>query len=116
MFRIENHIGNIIISEKYLKQIIEYGMKDCFGVAGISTGDPIASIASKLGLSQYGNGIDIYVNENNCIVVNLHLIAVFGTNINAVVKSAVHKVSFILDEALGNADYRVNVFVDDINS
>ncbi|MDE5946645.1 MAG: Asp23/Gls24 family envelope stress response protein [Oscillospiraceae bacterium] len=112
MVKIENHIGSITISENYLRQLAESAVKDCFGVAGICPANPLKAIFSE----NFRDGIILYTDNNNGIVVELHIMVLYGINIKTVADSLKHKVEFILSEALGEIKCKVDVFIDDINS
>ena len=50
----------------------------------------------------------------NAFTIDLHIIAGYGMNITAIVKSISHKVRYVLEEVTGLAVSDVNVFVDGI--
>lgn len=119
MINIENHIGNIYVSEKYLTDLVRHTVTGCFGVAGICSSDTVSRTLSAISggkICRSRKGIQIRTKENNGLVINLHIKVSYGTNINAAVKSITHKVGFTVEEALGIAVEEVNVFVDEMNN
>ena len=50
----------------------------------------------------------------NELAVDLHITVNYGINVNAIVESIVHKVSFVLTEQAGVNVKSVNVFVDEM--
>lgn len=112
MIKIENHIGSIIISENYLREVVESVVRDCFGVAGICPANPLKAVFSE----NSRNGVVLYTDDKNGVVIELHILVLYGINIKTVVDSLKHKVEFVLGEALGEIKCRVDVFIDNINN
>ena len=50
--------------------------------------------------------------QKSKLIIELHIIVNYGTNISAIVKSIIHKVRYVVEEATGISVARVNVFVD----
>lgn len=50
--------------------------------------------------------------QKSRLVIELHIIVNYGTNISAIVRSIIHKVRYTVEEATGITVARVNVFVD----
>ena len=50
--------------------------------------------------------------RNQKLVIDLHILVAYGTNISAIVKSITHKVRFTVEEKTGFQVARVNVFID----
>ncbi len=116
MIKLENHIGNIVVTEHYLKQLVEHTVRNCFGVAGICPATPLDSMLSKI-CPKYGrNGIILHTDKKGGLIVDLHIAVAFGTNINTISKSVAHKVKFAVSQSVRNSKCRVNVFIDDIKS
>lgn len=116
MIKLENYIGNIFITDHYLRELVEYTVCNCFGVAGICPATPLDSLISRI-FPQYGKkGIILYMDNRNRLVIELHISVAYGINISTVAKSVAHKVKFAVSQSVRNAECRINVFVDDIKS
>lgn len=116
MIKLENHIGNIVVTENYLKQLVEHTVRNCFGVAGICPATPFDALLSRICPRYCENGIILHNDKNGCLVIDLHIAVAFGTNINTIAKSVAHKVKFAVSQSVRNSDCRVSVFIDDIKS
>jgi len=117
MLKIENHIGKIIISEKYISQLVESVVTRCFGVADVchtSTFHTAFSAITGKSFEKY-KGVRILVNKSNDLIINLHIKVTFGTNIGSVVNSITHKVGYTVEEATGMKVSKINVYVDGMN-
>lgn len=112
MIKIENHLGTIEISHDYLVNLVGNTVISCFGVAAMATADARQSFIQRITSRE---GIDKGVRirfKNQKIVVDLHIIVTYGTNISAIVKSIMHKVQYTIEEKTGFPVARVNVYVD----
>ena len=54
--------------------------------------------------------------SGNSLVVDLHIIVIYGLNLSATVKSIVNKVRYTVEEATGLEVKKVNVFIDSMKS
>lgn len=116
MVKIENHLGVIDISHDYFVNLVGTVVTNCFGVAGMSaTGAKQGFFERFTRREPADKGIRVRL-KNQKLVVDLHILVTYGTNISAVVKSILHKVRFTVEEKTGFAVARVNVFVDGIKT
>ncbi|MBP1566988.1 MAG: Asp23/Gls24 family envelope stress response protein [Oscillospiraceae bacterium] len=110
----ENHIGKIIISDKYIRELIWNTVAGSFGVSGVNEdslfGDILPFLKKK---NTHSNGVNI-VSKDNKLIINLKISVTCGTNISAIVKSLRHRVSFVVEEATGIKVSKVNVFIDSV--
>ena len=112
MIKIENHLGVIDISHEYFVNLVGNATVSCFGVAAMSNPDAKQGIMAKLTKKDdIDKGIRVRI-KNEKLVIDLHIIVAYGTNISAIVKSIMHKVEFTIQEKTGFTVARVNVFVD----
>lgn len=114
MITLENHIGKIRISNRYLTDLIWNTVTCCFGVADMNNISVIDDICTVLGKERRtGSGVSIKA-KNNRLIIDIHISVVYGTNISAVVSSLKHKVKYAVEEATGIDAVTVNVAVDGI--
>lgn len=108
MLYMENHIGKIIISDEYLRELTEQTVMQCFGVAGLA--EP--SITERLINGRKGSVL--VSTRNNKLEISIHISVMYGVNIPVVVNAMMHKVEFVIEDAVRIPVSRVRVFVDDI--
>ena len=112
MIRIENPLGYIEISNEYFANLVGSAASSCFGVAGMSTSSTVQGIRSMLLASDLPDkGVNIRSREGK-LEIDLHIVVTYGVNIAAIVKSIIHKVSYVVHDATGLIVSKVNVFVD----
>ncbi len=118
MVSVENHIGKITVSEKYLTELVKHTVTGCFGVADVCSVNTFHSVLSAVTGGKAGNknkGVYIHTTKDGGLIIDLHIKVTYGTNISAVVNSIIHKVSFTVEEAAGTDVHKVNVYVDGMN-
>ncbi len=108
MLYVENHIGKITISDAYLKELTKQTVLQCFGVAGLAE----TRLLDRLVNGQ--NGPISITTKNDQLDIAIHIRAMYGVNIPAVVHSMMHKVEFIIEDAVRIPVSHVRVYVDEI--
>lgn len=118
MVSIENHIGKISVSEKFITELVRHTVCDCFGVADVCSVSTFRSAVSSLtrGKLFKPKGVVVRADKNGGISIDLHIKVTYGTNIAAAVSSITHKVTFTIEETADIQVNAVNVFVDDMNA
>lgn len=113
MVKLENHLGFIDISHEYFVNLVGNCVVNCFGVAGMAIANPKQSFLQKYLKFEdsLSKGIRVRV-KNQKIVIDLHIIVTYGTNVTQVVKSIMSKVQFTVEEKTGYNVSNVNVYVD----
>lgn len=117
MVNMDNHIGKITISRKYLTELIRHTVTGCFGVADVCSVGSVQAFVSAItpGKTYKKNkGVIIRTSDDGLLNVDLHIKVTYGTNITAAVSSITNKVRFTLEEAAGVTVGRIRVCVDDI--
>lgn len=112
MVKLKNHLGTIEISKNVFINLVGSTATSCFGVAAMAVSSPGAGFLHRIrGLSEDTCGVQIRTRGGG-LVIDLHIIVTYGTNISAIVKSIMHKVSYTVEEVTGIHVEHVNVFVD----
>ena len=112
MISYETRIGKITLSNSYFSKLIGRAVTSCFGVVGMV---PHGGKQRLLGLISKKDRLDTGVfvrGDVNSITVDLHIIVTYGMNINAIAKSIMHKVKYVVFEATGIKVSKVRIRVD----
>lgn len=114
MIAYETRTGTITFSENYLSKLIGHEVTSCFGVVGMT---PSNSKQKLLGIFSKDQAIDTGIkvtgNTDN-VNVEIHIIVVYGMNINAIAASITEKVRYAVKENTGITVNKVVVKVDGI--
>ena len=114
MISYETRIGKITLSNSYFSKLIGRAVTSCFGVVGMV---PHGGKQRCLGLISKKDRLDTGVlvrGDLNSITVDLHIVVTYGMNINAIAKSIMHKVKYVVYEATGIKVSKVRIRVDGI--
>lgn len=111
MIKFYNHLGEIDISHEYFVNLVGATAESCFGVAAMSTADVKQSFIERLLHKEPSDkGVRVRM-KNQKLIIDLHIIVTYGTNISAIVKSIMNKVQFTVEDKTGFRVSRVNVYV-----
>lgn len=113
MIAYETKTGKIVLSNEYFAKLIGNAVSSCFGVAGMAPHgkQKFRNIFSKKDYTD--KGVRIY-GDINKINVDLHIIVVYGMNMNAIAKSITEKVKYVVSETTGITVGKVTVRIDGI--
>lgn len=114
MVSYETKIGKITLSNSYFSKLIGNAVTSCFGVAGMV---PHGGKQRVLGIFSRKDRIDTGVvvrGDFSSVIVDLHIVVTYGMNINAIAKSIMHKVKYVVYEATGIKVSKVRIRVDGI--
>lgn len=113
ILKTSGELGDISISNNVIAEIAGAVATKCYGVVGMASRNKKDGIVNLLKPDSMTKGIRIDV-EDDGVVVEIHLIAEYGININTVCKSIVNRVRYTIENAVGIQVNRVNVRVEGV--
>ena len=115
MIRVQNHLGEIVVSQEYFMSLISNTVTNCFGVVQMNVGSAKQTIMAGIPFLKKSAkpGVSVRVGRDK-LVIDLHITVQYGVNVGAVVKSIMNKVRYTVEESTGISVERVNVYVDGI--
>lgn len=113
VLKTSSELGEVSISNNVIADIAGAVATKCYGVVGMASRSKKDGIVSLLKQDSMTKGIKIEV-EDDGVVVEIHLIAEYGININTVCKSIVNRVRYTIENAVGIKVNRVNVRVEGV--
>lgn len=116
MIQLETANGTIDISQHYFTTLIGHTVNQCFGVVGMATAGKAQTLRNMLPYArEIERGVRVRAIGKR-LVIDLHIIASYGMNLNAICKSIAHEVKYTVEEATGLRVARVNVYVDEMRA
>ena len=112
VIKVNNHIGTIGISAKYLRSLISQTAESCYGVAGMNSFGAVQSMNNFIRRSNAANNGIIIKQADNKLTIDLHIMVIYGINAVAISESISHKVSYVVSELAGIEVESVNVYID----
>ena len=117
MLALENHLGTIGISKKYLYSLVEYTISTCYGVAGLDRSEGNSFAAFLLKKSGVGKGRSVQLDmTGERLTVGLHVTVIFGVNIAAVADSLAHKLRYTIEEKTGLEINKITIYIEGMTS
>lgn len=114
MISYETRLGVIEISYEYLSKLIGSAVSSCYGVVGMVPSGKRQRLFNMFSNKDYADKGIIVKGNSESISVELHIIVTYGMNINAIAKSIVNKVKFVINESTGIKVDKITVKVDGI--
>lgn len=112
MIKLKNHLGTIDISQSFFTNLVGSTATSCFGVAAMAVPRTASGFwKNRRNSSDEARGVRVRSRDGG-LVIDLHIIVTYGTNISAIVKSIMHKVSYTVEDVTGIPVTHVNVYVD----
>ncbi len=115
MIRYENRFGTVSISNAFFTKLIGHAVSSCYGVAGMVAKGPqrLQQLFSKK--ENADKGIKVR-GDFNSIVVDIYIMVTYGVNINAIAKSIVSKVKYVVEDSTGIIVDKVVVHIESMKS
>ncbi len=108
MLVMENHIGKITFSDQYLRQLTEQTVLQCFGIASFAQ----VTLADRI-LERRNSPVTITA-RNNRLEIDIHVCVMYGLNIPVVIRALMHKIEFVIEDAVRIPVSHVRVYVDEM--
>jgi uncharacterized alkaline shock family protein YloU len=86
---------------------------ECYGLVGMANRSIQDGISELLRREQLNRGVDVRV-EPDGVVLDLHIIVEYGTNITEVAHNVMDKVKYTVENQIGVSVARVNVHVQGV--
>ena len=112
MVRHENENGSVNVSAGVYTDIVGTAASNCFGVKGMAARSVKDGVYHLLRKESVGKGVHVEFHEDDTISIDLHIIVDNGVNLNAVGKSIISEVSYVVTNTTGTKVKDVNVFID----
>jgi uncharacterized alkaline shock family protein YloU len=111
---LETPLGKITIVEDVISTIAGVAAMDCYGLVGMASRKQVKdSLSELLGRENPGRGVEIRIHDDE-VEVDLYIVVSYGTNIYEVAQNVRDKVRYVLNQSIGIAVDRVNIFVQGV--
>jgi uncharacterized alkaline shock family protein YloU len=110
---IKNKYGTVYIENEVIARIAGMAAMDCYGIVGMAAKNIRDGFVQLLKMESLTKGVHLKVT-NSSIVIDLHIIVEYGTNIAAIAESIVSTVKYRVEGNIGLPVAEVNIFVQDV--
>ena len=112
MMTFESPRGDVTVSSAVFSNITGMAATNCFGVKGMAYRSMTDGLVHLLRREAMSKGVKITYLEDNTIAIELHIIVENGVNIQAVCRSIMNEVRYVVTRNTGVEVRSVDVFVD----
>lgn len=112
MIKLQSEQGDIFISTTALSNITGAAATSCFGVKGMAYRSMTDGLVHLLRREAMNKGVRIVQHDEGDISVELHIIVEHGVNIDAVSRSIIEQVRYLVRKNTGVQVRNVDVCVD----
>ena len=105
--------GVIEITNDVFMCIVGDAASSCFGVKGMASRD--SGVWQLLRRESMSKGVNVRFDEDNSLIVDLHIVVDHGVNLSALSESIIAEVGYKVTAATGVPVSQVNVFIDSMN-
>ena len=109
--RMSTQLGEVTIDLSVIAKYAGTLAVECFGIVGmayVSMKDGLVKLLKGDSLTQ---GINVRIEENR-LIIDFHVIVVYGVSILAVADNLIHDVKYKVEEFTGMEVAKVNIFVE----
>jgi len=111
--KIKNQNGILTINNEVIAKIAGHAAMECYGIVGMAAKNLKDGFAQLLNRENIAKGIRITADGGG-IVIDLHIIVEYGTNIPAISDTLVSTVKYRVEECIGINVDKINIFVEGI--
>ncbi|MEK0313197.1 Asp23/Gls24 family envelope stress response protein [Cohnella sp. 56] len=106
--------GKIDVADQVIAVIAGSAALDCYGLVGMASRKQLKDgIAELLGRENLARGVEVR-REGEELHLDLYVIVSYGTKISEVAHNIQSKVKYVLEEVVGLAVDRLNIFVQGV--
>lgn len=110
ILKTKNEYGLIAIKDTALKTIAAHVATSCYGVICLANRKTKQSIFTFKGKEKATDAVRVIYQEG--LVIDIHIFAMYGTNIQTISNNIIETLSYILDDQFGLKVNKINVFID----
>lgn len=106
--------GTISLDENVVAQVAGLTALDCFGIVGMGIVSVKDGIVKQLKRDNISKGVNVRFDENDNIVIELHIVVAYGVSIKAVTDNLMESVKYKVEDFTALKVSQINVFVEDV--
>ena len=112
--KIKSDLGTIVVENEVIARIAGLSAMECYGVVGMGAKSLVDGFVHLLKIESLSKGVHIETLEDDSLVIGLHIIVEYGTNLVAISNSLKDNVRYKLEETVGMTVCDVNIFIEGV--
>jgi uncharacterized alkaline shock family protein YloU len=114
--KIKNEIGTIGIENEVISRIAGLAAMECYGVVGMGAKSIRDGLVHLLKIESLSKGVVLRTLENGDLIIQLHIIVDYGTNLAAIADTLQSNVRYKVEESVGMKVREVNIFIESVRA
>ena len=112
--KIKTDLGVIAIENEVIARVAGLSAMECYGVVGMAAKSLRDGLVHLLKIESLSKGVNIETLENGELVIGLHIIVEYGTNLVAISNSLKDNVRYKVEECVGMTVQNVNIYIEGV--
>lgn len=112
---VKTELGNLYIENEVIAKVSGLAAMECYGVVGMAANNIKEGFVQLLMGENLSKGIKVS-DEEDGVVIELHIIVEYGTNISTIADNLISTVTYRVQDMLGLKVSSVNVYVEGIRT
>ena len=114
--KISNELGTISVENEVIARIAGLAAMECYGVVGMAAKSIRDGLVHLLKIESLSKGVNIETLDDGELVINLHIIVEYGTNLTAIAQALKENVRYKVEDCVGIPVREVNIFIDGLRA
>ena len=114
--KIKTELGTIGIENEVIARIAGLAAMECYGVVGMVAKSIRDGLVHLLKIESLSKGVSIVTADNGDLLIKLHIMVEYGTNIAAIATTLQENVRYAVESAVGMPVREVNIFVESVRT
>lgn len=111
--KLRNEYGRISIDNEVIARVAGLAASDCYGIVGMAAKNVKDGFVQLLKLDSLTRGVKLNI-INGKLVIDLHIIVEYGTNISAIADTLISNVKYHVEKSVGLNVEQINIFVEGV--
>ena len=111
--KMHNEYGTILVDNEVIARMAGVVAMECYGIVGMAARNVRDGLVQLLKMESLTKGVRLQIQDNT-LIVDLHVIVQYGTNIAAIMDTLISNVKYKLEEFIGLSVNEINIFVEDV--
>ncbi len=112
--RSSNPLGDIVVNTDVIAQYAGSLAIECFGVVGMAAVSMKDGLVKLLRRERLNHGVAVEVTEDKKLVLDFHVIVVYGVSIRAVADNLIESVKYQVEQFCGIEVEKINIHIEGV--
>ena len=112
--QMDTQLGKIVISQDVIATYAGSVAVECFGIVGMAAVNMKDGLVKLLKRDYLTHGINVEVDDENKIIIDLHVIVAYGVSISTVSDNLISTVKYKVESFTGMQIKKINIYVEGV--